>query len=169
MPYVESPLDRIVNVHFGGGEISLNIIFNAEMTGPNDIDADTTSHMIVAVTGFSPLDRTTLEVGNPNVFDNSQDQVTGSTGRYSFQYVLRGEFPKRFGLSSSAGQNIGGGAGPVSMSVTLETTAVFSGAWNASASSSITPPQSLSGSMGNTKTVTAVLTLNPPSLSFGHT
>jgi hypothetical protein len=166
MPYVESPLDRIVNVNWGA-PISLVIIFTANMTGNNDIDADTTSHMIVGVTGIPPLDRTTLEVGNPNVFDNREDQVRGPNGSYSLTYTLRGQFPKRFTLNSSAAHNVGGGPGPFSMSVTLQTTDIFSGVWDAAASSSITPTQSLSGNMGNTKTVTAVLTLNPPSLSFG--
>jgi hypothetical protein len=187
-PYVENPYTGLLkDVHWPTtAATTLQIVLNVHLIGPPITEPqDTTSQMIVSVTNLPALARTTLEVGNPDT-GIVDDGVTGSfpadhppgtiDGEYHFHYDFTGGTSAgvTFALgatasygTTTAGKDRFGGAASVSMSVTVQVTGFYTGQWIALASSSIAPSQSLSGFIDGAATVTADLTLDPPSLSFG--
>lgn len=191
-PYVENPYTGLLKeVHWPGHPATgLAIVFTAHLVGPPISEPqNTTSNMLVSVTHLPELARTTLEVGNPATVGGSHnvDQVVGSfsdppidpvgiiDGEYRLEYNLNAVVPAvTFSLqgdaryvTSATGAKRFGGASFIAISVTFQVREFYSGEFIAAASSSITPSQSLTGTISAAATVTAHLTFDPPSLSFG--
>lgn len=185
-PYRENPPHRLKEVHWTTtAATGLAVVFEAHLTGPPITEPqDNTSHMNVSVTNLPGLARSTLTV--PFVrdgrvvfsdleFGTFPDGAGTINGQYFLQMHPTGSIPAvtfilagdtQYTTSASGGSRFGG-ANSIAVSVTLQVTSFYTGEWTAIASSTITPSESLSGSIAGAATVTAILTLNPPSLSFG--
>jgi hypothetical protein len=185
-PYRENPPEHLKEVHWAARVgTALDIVFTAHLTGPPITEPqDNRSQMRVSVSNLPGLARATLLV--PFVREGIVvfvDQVNGSfpdstgiiAGEYRLQMDPTGSIPavtfilggETHYSTSASGASRFGGANVVAVSVTLQVTSFYTGDWTAIASSSITPPQSLFGSIAGAATVRAELTLDPPSLAFG--
>jgi hypothetical protein len=195
MPYVESPLDRIVDVHFGApGPTSFSInwgtVWVPDGTGITLYEAGL-NVMNVSVVGLpalrSPLQAGLLFLGTPPVpviippdgrDDVSGEFPDGTAGTISAAYSLGRSFPGGYVsyTTTAQGGDRFGRVPSVSISLAITLVGVFRGTgynWHATAQASGVSDQELSGfvasTLGHEGTLnfTATMTLDPPSLSFG--
>jgi hypothetical protein len=190
MPYVESPLDRIVDVHFGVPTPTVfSIFWGAAKDAP--LYEPGLSTMDVSVDGLptlrSHLAQGVLFLGTPpipvTIPPSGIDQVSGefpdgTSGTIRARYEMDRQGGDVRYSTTAQGHHRFGGADSVSISLVINLVGVFHGTgynWNAVAHADGVIDQMLSGFVASTAGsegtlhFTATMTLGPPpSLSFGH-
>jgi hypothetical protein len=183
--YVESPLDRIVNVNWGAAlSRSLTINWSADLIDPNSLYAPgSATTMTVSTTNLPLLSPATLSVGPNTPSDPFSQEVFGSfpdgpDGTINGTYFLRQVFGTG-NLTGFADYNTNaarpfGGAAVIQLSLAVGLAELERGSghnWNATAffhPGSGELSQTLSGTAGSGGGfhLTATARFTPPSLTF---
>jgi hypothetical protein len=183
MAYVESPLDRIVNVHFGGGVTALtqfNVNWAMSMTpvpGQTPLWQPGLNTKHISVENLPVLSKTTLNTGVLDAVVYPEDSAEGdfpdgTTGTIHVEYYMNRD-PRGFVsyITTAQGALRFGGANSISMSLNIHPVDAFRAvniAWSARASL-LGINADRSGTLpitGAALTLNATATLEPPSVSL---